>query len=111
MNTIACVTMSTCPHCGLTRERLPRKGVAVIDEFMKEHYGESLHDVAREPRMTRSGNMTWAHGGGYAVVDEDLLGGDGTGRRENELNRAGIYVRGSSGNGRVEVCANCRKWL
>lgn len=111
MTTITCTTASTCPHCGLTRERLPHDGVVLIDEFLKEHYGESLRDTARAPRMTRSGNMTWAHGGGYAVVDEDLLGGDGTGQREDELNRAGIYVRGGRGNGRLEACVECRKWL
>ena len=55
--------------------------------------GLELEDVARRPRRNKAGRFTFACGVGYAVVDADLLGGNGSGELEREFNNAtGRYI-------------------
>ena len=58
-----------------------------------EGRGVKLEDVARRPRRNKAGRFTFACGVGYAVVDADLLGGNGSGELEREFNNAtGRYI-------------------
>ena len=58
-----------------------------------EGRGLELEDVARRPRRNKRGHFTFGCGTGYAVIDADLLGGNGDGEREREFNNAtGRYI-------------------
>ena len=55
--------------------------------------GMELEDVARRPRRNKRGHFTFGCGIGYAVIDADLLGGNGSGELEREFNNAtGRYI-------------------
>ena len=55
--------------------------------------GVELEDVARRPRRNKRGHFTFGCGIGYAVIDADLLGGNGSGELEREFNNAtGRYI-------------------
>lgn len=55
--------------------------------------GLELEDVARWPRRNKAGHFTFDCGSGYAVIDADLLGGNGSGELEREFNNAtGRYI-------------------
>ena len=61
-------------------------------DWLKER-GVELEDVARRPRRNKAGHFTFGCGIGYAVVDADLLGGNGSGELEREFNNAtGRYI-------------------
>ena len=58
-----------------------------------EGRGVKLEDVARRPRRNKRGRFTFACGVGYAVIDADLLGGDGSGELERAFNNeTGRYI-------------------
>ena len=58
-----------------------------------EGRGMELEDVARRPRRNKRGRFTFACGVGYAVVDADLLGGNGSGETERAFNTdTGRYI-------------------
>ena len=55
--------------------------------------GLKLEDVARRGRHNKRGHFTFGCGLGYAVIDADLLGGNGSGELEREFNNAtGRYI-------------------
>ena len=55
--------------------------------------GMELEDVARRPRRNKRGRFTFGCGMNYAVIDADLLGGNGSGELEREFNNAtGRYI-------------------
>ena len=55
--------------------------------------GVTLEDVARRPRRNKRGRFTFACGGNYAVIDADLLGGNGSGEVERAFNtETGRYI-------------------
>lgn len=55
--------------------------------------GLELEDVARRPRRNKRGHFTFGCGVGYAVVDADLLGGNGSGELERAFNNdTGRYI-------------------
>lgn len=59
-----------------------------------EGRGVKLEDVARRPRRNKAGRFTFACGVGYAVIDADLLGGNGDGETERAFNtETGRYIR------------------
>jgi len=69
-----------------------REAERVVREWMQGR-GMELEDVARRPRRNKRGHFTFATGCGYAVVDADLLGGNGSGEVEREFNNAtGRYI-------------------
>ena len=58
-----------------------------------EGRGVKLEDVARRPRRNKAGRFTFACGVGYAVIDADLLGGNGSGETERAFNtETGRYI-------------------
>lgn len=67
----------------------------LLSDIVREQgWGESILDTARNGRINAKGKFTFRSGGGYDVVDMDLLDGVGNGRRSAVLeNEYGVYVR------------------
>ena len=63
-----------------TIELTPQESWAV-DNFL----GGKLAETARSYRVNKRGLVTFKCGGGYDVIDADLLGGDGSGRTHREF--------------------------
>ena len=109
MKPLVTATVSTCISCGLCRERVDRHSAPVIIEWIRSK-GREPEDVIRGYSPARNGGFLWEHGGNYAVIDEDMLGGDGTGRTEDEFREAtGTYFHSKGTAGRKYVCAECRR--
>ena len=72
---------------GLRTVELSHEAERVVRDWLQGR-GLELEDVARRPRRNKRGHFTFATGCGYAVVDADLLGGDGSGAAEREFNIA-----------------------
>lgn len=51
-----------------------------------ESQGRDIWQTARSIRRNKKGRVTFKCGVGYAVVDNDLLGGNGDGRTERRFN-------------------------
>ena len=67
----------------------------LLSDIVREQgWGESILDTARNGRINAKGKFTFRSGGGYDVVDMDLLDGTGDGRRSAVLeNGYEVYVR------------------
>jgi hypothetical protein len=67
----------------------------LLSDIVREQgWGESILDTARNGRINAKGKFTFRSGGGYDVVDMDLLDGTGDGRRSAVLeNKYEVYVR------------------
>lgn len=66
------------------------------DIVREEGWGESILDTARNGRINKKGKgkFTFHSGGGYDVVDADLLGGVADGRRTSVLKyKYGVHVQ------------------
>lgn len=64
------------------------------DIVREEGWGESILDTARNGRINAKGKFTFRSGGGYDVVDMDLLGGVADGRRTSVLKyKYGVHVQ------------------
>ena len=64
------------------------------DIVREEGWGDSILDTARNGRINAKRRFTFRSGGGYDVVDMDLLDGVGDGRRSAVLeDKYGVYVR------------------
>ena len=71
---------------------LSHEAERVVRDWL-EGRGVELEDVARRPRRNKAGRFTFACGVGYAVVDADLLGGNGSGETERAFNtETGRYI-------------------
>ena len=78
-------------YSGRTVE-LSHEAERVVRDWLQGR-GMELEDVARRPRRNKAGHFTFGCGIGYAVVDADLLGGNGSGELEREFNNAtGRYI-------------------
>lgn len=69
----------------------------LLSDIVREQgWGESILDTARNGRINKKGKgkFTFHSGGGYDVVDADLLDGLGDGRRSAVLeDKYGVYVQ------------------
>ena len=70
------------PHTGLRTFELSPIESQAVDTFL----GGKLAQTARGYRINKRGLATFKGGLGYAVIDTDLLGGDGTGRTHKAFN-------------------------
>lgn len=103
--------IATCKHCGKQRELVNEADAVVIEQFLEKR-GKSLEATAREFRPSPCGGFLWSHGMGYAIFDEDLLGGDGTGRTEDEFTaETGMHIKYVGGNGKFLACPKCAEFL
>lgn len=77
---------------GLRTIELSREAERVVRDWLQGR-GVTLEDVARRPRRNKRGRFTFACGVGYAVIDADLLGGNGSGELERAFNNdTGRYI-------------------
>lgn len=70
--------------------------VAVVDGWQAvaawlESQGKVPADTVRSFRVNRAGQITFKCGVGYDVIDDDLLGGDGSGRTRSAFERETNY--------------------
>jgi len=107
IKTISSKTISTCPNCGTARERIGAGGRGIIEEFLARR-GKTLEETARNFEATSGGGFLWAHGGGYAIFEEDVLGGAGTGHLEDEFRaETGARIIHLGGSGAATLCEGC----
>ena len=83
---------STHKYSGGRTVELSHEAERVVRDWLQGR-GMELEDVARRPRRNKRGHFTFGCGIGYAVIDADLLGGNGSGELEREFNNAtGRYI-------------------
>lgn len=59
----------------------------------EEGWGKDILSIARNGRINAKGRFTFHSGGGYDVIDMDLLGGNGSGKRSSILKYTyNVYV-------------------
>lgn len=81
------------PTSGLRTIELSREAEHAVRSWL-DGRGVDLDDVARRGRRNKRGRFTFACGVGYAVVDADLLGGNGDGTMERLFeNETGNVIR------------------
>lgn len=80
------------PTSGLRTIELSREAEYAVRVWLNGR-GVVLNDVARRGRRNTRGRFTFKCGGGYAVIDADLLGGNGDGRTERQFqDETGHYI-------------------
>lgn len=108
-----------CPHCGTARSRIDAGDFWLVKEFMSDAYGmHNPREYVRAMRETPNG-VTFEHGGGYGVVDEDLLGGTGDGKRESVFLKWAYgykgepisFYRKNARSHKQSCCRECAKCL
>ena len=86
---ITCRQQSRDPQSGVTRWRISAKDTALL-------VAQEWFDVSRvrgSRGVRKGGTLHFTTGVGYAIIDADLLGGNGDGRAERAANDAGFYFR------------------
>lgn len=86
---ITCRQKSVDPHSGVTRWRINAKDTALL--VAQEWFDVSSVRGSRGVR--KDGTLHFTTGVGYAIIDADLLGGNGDGRAERAANDAGFYFQ------------------
>ena len=77
---------------GLRTIELSYMAELYVTDWLAEQ-GIDIWDVARSIRRNKRGLLTFKCGVGYAVIDSDLLGGNGDGRTERRFNEdTGAYI-------------------
>ena len=81
------------PTSGLRTIELSREAEHAVRVWLNGR-GVILNDVARRGRRNTRGRFTFQCGVGYAVIDADLLGGNGDGQTERQFeNETGHHIR------------------
>lgn len=100
-----------CPHCGKSRTDMNDAGARIVEAWVRKQ-GDVPAEVISGYRRGPEG-LSFTHGGGYAILDGDLLGGEGDGLRqgafEEEMNCVFVWDEG-----RVPVrmaCSYCVQYL
>lgn len=86
---ITCRQKSVDPQSGVTRWRINAKDTALL-------VAQEWFDVSRvrgSRGVRKDGTLRFTTGLGYAIIDADLLGGNGDGRAERAANDAGFYFQ------------------
>jgi len=86
---ITCRLQSVNPQSGVTRWRINAKDTALL--VAQEWFDVS--GVRGSRGVRKDGTLHFTTGVGYAIIDADLLGGNGDGRAERVANDAGFYFR------------------
>ena len=72
------------PYSGMTTEQFTPYAYKLIADWL-EQQGDDPASTIRSLRTCANGNYSFKHGGGYAILDADLLGGTGSGERERKF--------------------------
>lgn len=77
---------------GVRTFQVPRELESVLEDWYT-HTGKDMAESVRSYRRNKAGFITFKGGVGYAVVDAELLGGNGDGLAEREFNnRYDAYI-------------------
>ena len=87
--TIRPTRQSVDPMTGRQRWRLNRRDAATLLEYLE---GDTSR-IRGSRGVRKDGTIHFTTGCGYAIMDADLLGGNGDGRAERAFNDAGYSVR------------------
>lgn len=71
---------------GLRRWHIPKGDVFTIIHWL-DHQGIPPESIPRNFRYHKSGSAGFSSGGGYDVIDKDLLGGNGSGDTRRKFER------------------------
>lgn len=93
-----------CQTCGYVRTHIPQDGIIALNDA-----GFKV-SAARDVRNTATG-ATFGHGGGYDVIDADLLDGDGSGALVKRLRDEHGITFTEAGTPRATTCRECAKYL
>lgn len=110
IQTIVITATSECPYCGIESESISDRDAHALEAWLKDNYGETLEDAAREYEETGTG-FTWEHGGGYDITDADLLGGTGSGERSSKAGDAFQFVYVDSDDKTGHACGECARYM
>ena len=91
MKTVRVIRESVNPMSGMTRWRIPARSVKTLMEWE----GFDIARVRGCRGVRKDGTIHFTTGGGYAIFDADLLGGNGDGMAERRFNDAGFVIRRS----------------
>lgn len=109
MEIITAKATRTCPHCGEARSKITGEGAQIVLDWLNKE-GKDPRETITEYRACVDG-FSFKHGGQYAVIDEDVLGGDGRDTtRDRFIEETGHYIRLNDGYGRSIPCKGCAKW-
>ena len=106
LQSIGIAAISECPYCGIETELVSDRDAHALDTWLKDNYGETLEDAAREYTETSTG-FTWDHGGGYDIADSDLLGGTGSGERSSKAGDVFQFIYYDSDDKTGDACGEC----
>ena len=81
--------VSVDPMSGAMRWRIPARSVKTLMEWE----GFNIDHVRGCRGVRKDGTIHFTTGGGYAIFDADLLGGNGDGMAERRFNDAGFVIR------------------
>ena len=110
LQTIEIAAISECPYCGIETELISDRDAHALDSWLKDNYGETLEDAAREYAETSTG-FTWDHGGGYDIADSDLLGGTGSGERSSKAGDVFQFIYYDSDDKTGDACGECARYM
>lgn len=68
------------PHSGLCRWKISKTDAPIILDWLNDDVSK-----IRSFRKHKDGGFGFSTGGGYAIFDSDLLGGNGDGTAENQF--------------------------
>ena len=74
------------PHSGLSRWKISKTDAPIILDWL----GHDRSKI-RSFRAHKDGGFGFSTGGGYAIFDSDLLGGNGDGTTENQFGQETGY--------------------
>lgn len=109
--TITLRGLTECPHCAYSRATTTDREQAKFIEDWLTAQGKEPRKVIRDYKPT-VGGFSFGHGVGYAILDADMLGGNGDGLTESRFfKETGIRGFEYPFQGiRSKVCGECRKW-
>lgn len=83
--------LSENPHTGMSTWRVPAAAAEALDEW----HQRPAEQVARHGRRAPvAGTLAFRSGGGYDIIDADLLGGRGDGETRRRLEeQTGLIIR------------------
>lgn len=103
------ISLNECPDCGTETEFISDSDAHVLNVWMKDTYGQELEDTATDYTETRDG-FTWEHGGQYAILDSDLLGGNGDDARTRAASEVFQFFFDDSADKTEERCGYCARF-
>ena len=110
--TITLRGLTECPSCGYSRATTTDREEAKLVQDWLTAQGKEPRKAIRDYKPT-VGGFSFGHGGGYAILDADMLGGTGDGRTQSRfLKETGISGFEYPSRGiRSTVCRECRRGL